>query len=116
MHVGLPRLQSRWRQLAKEVGVIVLGVLLALGAQQAVESIQSRSDERALRDTLNHEIGLNLFVYDVRARQLPCIERRTVELDKWLDRAREGEQVPPLSPRDVQIFTPYRAAWNNRDA
>ena len=72
MYMQLLKPLNGWRRFAGEVGVIVLGVLLALGAQQTVESIQARADERAFRETINHEIGLNLFIYDVRARQFAC--------------------------------------------
>ncbi len=37
MHVHLPRPLHGWRELVGEVGVIVLGVLIALGAGQIVE-------------------------------------------------------------------------------
>ncbi|HYX47345.1 MAG TPA: hypothetical protein VE820_11060 [Sphingomicrobium sp.] len=37
MHVHLPKPLHGWREFAGEVGIIVLGVLIALGAEQAVE-------------------------------------------------------------------------------
>ncbi len=37
-----------WRAFFGEVGVVVLGVLLALGAQQVVQEIQIRSDVREI--------------------------------------------------------------------
>jgi hypothetical protein len=39
MHVHLPKALHGWRELLKEVGIIVLGVLIALSAEQAVESL-----------------------------------------------------------------------------
>ena len=116
MYMQLLKPLNGWRRFAGEVGVIVLGVLLALGAQQTVESIQARADERAFRETINHEIGLNLFIYDVRARQFACAEKRVAELKSWLGRTRDGEQVPALRPTALQILTPYRSGWDNRDA
>jgi hypothetical protein len=105
-----------WRAFFGEVGVVVLGVLLALGAQQVVEDIQAHEDERAFRETINHEIALNLFVYDVRAGQFKCTAKKIDELRHWLDRARSGAAVPAIHPGVPSTIAPYRSAWDNRDA
>jgi hypothetical protein len=104
-----------WREFFGEVGVIVLGVLLALGAQQIVQEIQMRTDERAFRETIDHEIGLNLFVYDVRARQFDCTAKKIDELRDWLSLARSGAALPEIHPGLPATITPYRSAWDNRD-
>ena len=88
-----------WRAVLWELAIVTLGVLIALAAQQTVEDIQRRADQRALRETIDHEIALNLFAYHVRSRQFPCGEKRMAELTIWLDRARSGERVPALRPR-----------------
>lgn len=116
MHYQLLKPLHGWRQFAGEVGVIVFGVLLALGAQQIVQDMQTRSDVSAFRETIDHEIGLNLFIYDVRARQSDCDDKHVDELKSWLARARSGASVPPLWPAGPQVLTPYRSAWDNRDA
>jgi hypothetical protein len=116
MRFFLPKPLRGWRQFAGEVGIIVFGVLIALGADQAVQDISSRADERAFRETIDHEIGLNLFAYHVRARQFACDKARDTDLKKWLDRARSGENVPALWPAGPVILSPYRSAWDNRDA
>lgn len=116
MHFHLPKPLHGWREFAGEVGIIVVGVLIALGAEQIVRVLHSRADGRAFQETINHEIGLNLFVYDMRSRQFDCDERRTGELKAWLQHARTGESVPALWPSAPKIITPYRGAWDNRDA
>ncbi len=116
MHFHLPKPLHGWRAFAGEVGIIVIGVLIALSAEEVVQDRQRHADERALEETIDHEIGLNLFVYDVRSRQFACDKKRVEELKAWLDRARSGKQVPALWPAGPQIFTPYRSAWETRDA
>jgi hypothetical protein len=116
VHFHLPKPLHGWREFAGEVGIIVIGVLIALSAEQVVQDMQSRADERAFEETIDHEIGLNLFVYDVRSRQFACDEERVEEVKGWLDRARSGDQVPALWPEAPQTLTPYRSAWENRDA
>jgi len=116
MHFHLPKPLHGWRELAGEVGIIVVGVLIALGAEQVVRDMQARADQRAFRETIDHEIGLNIFVYDVRSRQFTCDAKRDGELRSWLDQARSGAQVPAIWPTPPQALTPYRSAWDARDA
>ena len=42
MHFHLPKPIHGWRAFVGEVAIIVLGVLIALGAEQAVQSIEWR--------------------------------------------------------------------------
>ncbi len=44
MHFHLPKPMHGWRAFAGEVGVIVLGVLIALAGQQVAQSFQWRGD------------------------------------------------------------------------
>lgn len=116
MRMHLPKPLHGWRHFMGEVGVIVLGVLLALAAQQIVQDIQARADERAFRETIDHEIGLDLFLYDLRARQFGCDAKRVADLRTWLAQARSGKQMPALYPLPPGTITPYRSAWDTRDA
>jgi hypothetical protein len=49
-----------WREFLKEVGVIVLGVLIALGAEQAVEWLHWRQQVAFTEEALQHEIRYDL--------------------------------------------------------
>ena len=42
MHFHLPKPLHGWREFAGEVGIIVIGVLIALAADQAIEAWQWR--------------------------------------------------------------------------
>jgi hypothetical protein len=57
MHVELPKPLHGWRAFVGEVGVIVLGVLIALGAQQLVESLNWREKVDAAVSDMNNELG-----------------------------------------------------------
>lgn len=105
-----------WRLFLGEVGVIVLGVLIALGAQQAVEEIRIRGDVRTFRETIDHEISLNLYVYDFRSRQVDCVKWQIDELNDWLAQARAGKNVPGINGNSPFALSPYRSAWENKDA
>ena len=68
MKLSMPKPLHGWRAFAGEVGVIVLGVLLALGAQQLDETVNQRREASATRVTLVREIEETLAVI-VRANQ-----------------------------------------------
>jgi hypothetical protein len=57
MHVPIPKPLHGWRVFAGEVGVIVLGVLIALGAQQVAENIDWRNKVEAAIADMNNELG-----------------------------------------------------------
>ena len=57
MEVHKPKLVANWRELLKEWGIIVLGVLTALLAQQAVESLNWRQKVGTAIADMNNELG-----------------------------------------------------------
>ena len=57
MHFHLPKPLHGWRAFVGEVAIIVLGVLIALGAEQAVQSIEWRQKVGAAVGDMNNELG-----------------------------------------------------------
>lgn len=80
MKLSMLRPLEGWRAFAGEVGVVVLGVLLALGAQQIAESVNERGEAAQTRATLTGEIEESLAVLELRRAAQPCIDRRLKEL------------------------------------
>lgn len=74
------RPRDGWRAFAGEVGVIVLGVVIALAAQQAAETVNERREAAATRATLVDEIEETLAVLELRKAAQPCIDSRLKEL------------------------------------
>ena len=75
-----------WREFFGEVGRHRARRRCSLlGAQQVVQDIQTRDDRAApsARRSII-EIGLNLFVYEVRARQVGRDAKRAADLKDWL--------------------------------
>ena len=56
MHVRLPAPLHGWRSLVGEIGVIVIGVLIALAAQQLVQEWQQRGDLQEARQAILFEL------------------------------------------------------------
>ena len=115
MHVHLPKPLHGWREFAGEVGVIVLGVLMALGAQKVLQDIQLSGDITAFRGTIDQEIAANLYAYDLRVRQADCVDKHLDQVEAWLARSRSGRTVSLRAGAPASISL-YRSAWDNRNA
>lgn len=116
MPFRVPTPRDGWRVFAGEVGVIVLGVLIALGAQEAVSNYNMRKDVRAFEETIRKEIGNNLYSYKFRAAQFECVDRNVSDMIRWLGQARTSDRPPPIEgfafPNTIIL---YRSAWDNKD-
>ena len=109
MHVHLPKPLHGWRAFAGEVGIIVLGVLIALGLGQIASAVHDRVSERDARQAIHAEIKLNLSYMKARMMTQGCIERRLDEIAAVLSKAGDG----PMSPQPKWIGQP--AIWFNSD-
>jgi len=72
MHVHLPKPLHGWREFTGEVGIIVIGVLIALAAQQVVESAQWRSKVNAAQTSIDFELNDQLDYSEEVLRFRPC--------------------------------------------
>lgn len=116
MPLRVPSPRHGWRVFLGEVGVIVLGVLIALGAQELVANYNMRQDVRAFEETLRKEVGNNLYSYQFRAAQSECISRNVEAMLEWLEEARAtggGKPIEEFAFPNTIIF--YRSAWDNKD-
>jgi hypothetical protein len=80
MHVHLPKALHGWREFLGEVGIIVLGVLIALGAEQVVTGVRLSHETDSARQALRKEAADSLHAAEVRIEQQPCVERRLNEV------------------------------------
>src|SRR5213596_1416401 len=76
MHFHLPKPLHGWRAFAGEVGIIVVGVLIALGAEQVVERIHEGNIAVETRRTIKAEFDSDLTSLALRSIAEPCIDRR----------------------------------------
>jgi len=96
MHFHLPKPLHGWREFAGEVGIIVVGVLIALGAEQVVESIHGHQQVEQYRRAANRELAFNLAAFDYRMAQSGCVNRRIAELNEWRTEWQAGSGKPLL--------------------
>ena len=93
MHFHLPKPMHGWREFAGEVGIIVIGVLVALGAEQVVETIHWQERARHARQSLAGELG-DHYLKAVEWRTVtPCINGQLDRLQKRL--LASGDRLDP---------------------
>lgn len=74
-----------WNAVGWELLIVAAGVLLALGAQQAVEIVNQQRDAARTRATLTNEIKETLAILELRRAAQPCIDRRLKEVRALVD-------------------------------
>jgi hypothetical protein len=117
MHFHLPKPLHGWRQFAGEVGIIVVGVLIALAAEQFVEDLRWRGEVGSFRSAVDHELGRNLGLYATIMTQRPCVDRRLAELERLLADSRAGRQDRLLRPIGRPLtFGQLFSVWENKGA
>ena len=117
MHFHLPRPLHGWREFAGEVGIIVLGVLIALGAEQVVEATHWRNEVDTFRKSLDSEVALDLGTYQYRMQEDGCVERRLDELQAWLQSYRAGHPAKLTGPIGIPAsLNPNISVWGSRSS
>lgn len=114
MKFRLPRPVNGWRRFLGEVGVIMLGVLLALSADQIAKALNDAHDVREAKAVLALELGEAEGQAAVRVKMSPCIENRLDQISRIVDQAAETGRLPPVGavPRPY-YFTWPSGAWDS---
>ena len=111
------RLSERQSRFAKEIGIIVLGVLIALALGAVATAIGWQMEGRAARQQLRYELGHNLKLLQRWESVKDCTDTRLDELGRVLARASETRRLPPLGeiPRAPSGSWP-RGVWESQNA
>jgi hypothetical protein len=112
MHIHLPKPLHGWREFLGEVGVIVIGVLVALGAEQVVENLHHRSQVHEATDKLHIQNLENQRVLDydqIRLRRVLAVSDSDIAA---LRGCRDPGVISPLTAvPQVSVFAPSFDAW-----
>jgi len=93
MHIHLPKPLHGWREFIGEVGIIVIGVLIALGAEQVVEAIHKHDDADDARAEIDAEVVTDITRINQRALADGCVESRLAEIDRIVDGAGDDGRI-----------------------
>jgi hypothetical protein len=103
-----------WRDFLKEVGTIVLGVSIALAAEQAVEWWHWRNQVAEARSIIASEMVRNISYSTERLRFARCYQARMTAIYEVLDAALKSGTLPPLGPFPGPRIQPLSSgAWGS---
>jgi hypothetical protein len=80
VHFHLPKPLHGWREFAGEVGIIVIGVLIALGAEQVVEAGHWQHEAAVTRNALAEEVAVSAADGAERVALEECLRNRIADL------------------------------------
>jgi hypothetical protein len=110
VEIQKPRAVHNWRDLLSEIGIIVIGVVIALTAQEVVQGFELRATVRHTEDLMRGELALDDGPQVLQRIALaPCI-------DQSLGRIRSS--IEHGAPRPVLIaeingYEPPRHSWDS---
>jgi len=98
MHLRLPKPLHGWRALVGEIGIIVVGVLIALSAEQFVEFLHDRAQVRHGEEDLTDNFRRFVTYTAELDAYAPCIAARSAELRQLIDRSSGAHRLPTVGP------------------
>jgi hypothetical protein len=98
MHIHIPKALHGWREFLKEVGIIVIGVLIALAAEQAATSFRDREQVRHGEESLTDNFARFVTLTAELNGQHPCLARRAAQIRDLIDRASAAGRLPAVGP------------------
>lgn len=81
MEIHKPKPVHNWRELLTEIGVVVIGVCIALAAEQTVEWLHWHNEVATARKILTTEIIANDAAFARRVAFQPCMQRQIGEAE-----------------------------------
>jgi hypothetical protein len=109
MDIHKPKPFHNWREFLKEYGIIVLGVLTALGLEQAIEAYHEREQVKASADAVDAELHLELSKAKFQLSFKDCTDRQLVALANAIGRDDQAEVRRLMSGRTFA----GPMAWSN---
>ncbi|HEY1752251.1 MAG TPA: hypothetical protein VGG29_13395 [Caulobacteraceae bacterium] len=111
MHIHRPKPLHGLRELAVEIGVIVIGVLIAIAAEQLVEGLGWRhkihESEQAMRAELVADDGGQAFM---RAAIAPCLDRQLQAIGQAVAARKDRAEVARLA----HAYSPPTYTWDDQ--
>jgi hypothetical protein len=112
MEIHKPKPVHSWRELLTEICVVVIGVLIALSAEQVVVGLREARLAREARVAIREELVGDLSDEQARSASRPCTDRRLNEIGDYLAGVGRGEKnAPPSWIGRPSLSRPYSGQW-----
>ena len=93
MEIHKPHAAKTWNEFFIELGTIVLGILIALGLEQAVETMRERELAREAEAAIREEMADNVSRLEYRLSNQNCIQKRLDDISALLAGWAEGKEI-----------------------
>ena len=111
MDISKPKSVHSFREFLSEIGIVVLGIVIALGGEQLVEHLRDSHKATEARAGIRDEIAMNIAVLSSRYSTQSCIDRRIEDIAQLLDDSDSPNYVAPSWLGRPQIWEMLHARW-----
>lgn len=111
MEIHKPKPVHNFREFLSELGVVVLGIVIALGGEQLIEHLHDNHKAAEAREGIRDEIAMNIAVLESRSAAQPCIDRRIDEIERLLGVSDGQNYVAPTWLGRPEIWEMLHARW-----
>lgn len=109
LHIHLPKPLHGWREFLGEVGIIVIGVLIALACEQVVESWRWQERVHVVRKSLMSELANDRARWEVDQAHADCMLRSLNNIERWAQSS--ATTPPPPLDQSLGLFWMHWANW-----
>jgi hypothetical protein len=109
VEIHRPGVVRNWREFLKEVGIIVLGVSVALAGEEAVSFFNWKQEVSVVQDSVDDELADALFSALERIKIADCQKRTLDRLDQIADESRGTLVIRNAPVRRMRLWG--SAAW-----
>jgi hypothetical protein len=110
VEIHRPGVVRNWREFLKEVGIIVLGVSVALAGEEIVNNYNWKEEVAVVEDSVDDELADALFSAMERVKITDCQRRTLDRLDQLADESRGTLVIRNAPLRRVRLWG--SAAWD----
>ena len=109
MKVHPPRSIDSWREFLIEIAIIVIGVALALGAEELLSDYHAGKEVAVVQESLNDELADSQYAALERIKHADCQAQTVERLDTFAHGA-GGEAIGEIPAAPVRLWG--SAAWD----
>lgn len=114
MDIHKPKAAHSLREFLIEIGTIICGIIIALGLEQLVLTIEWSRKVAETREALGLEMAENLGKAENRIQLGHCIDQRLDALAIIVDQAAKSGALPPLpDPREPPYYSWGSGVWSS---
>ncbi len=110
MEIHRPGVVRNWHDFLKEVGIIVLGVSIALAGEEAVSYLNWKEEVAVVQDSVDDELEDALFSAMERIKIADCQRRTLDRLDQIADQSQGSLAIRKPPVRRIRLWG--SAAWD----